>query len=120
MKTILVVDDFASVRFYHESLLKQSGYKTLSARDGMEALALLEKHPVDLVMLDVLMPKMSGTEFLQRVRAMPRFSALPILLVTSEAHMEQLQQLRDTAGVGILPKPILPEALRQEVQRILG
>lgn len=120
MNTILVVDDFASVRFYHESLLKQNGYKTLAARDGNEALTLLEKHPVDMVMLNMLMPKMNGTEFLQKVRALPRFAALPILLVTSEAHLEQTQQLRGAAGVGILPKPILPDTLRKEVQRMLG
>ena len=78
MKTILVVDDLASVRFYHQSLLKQAGYATLSARDGLEAVAVLEKQPVDLVLLDLLMPKMNGTEFLKHLRASARFAALPV------------------------------------------
>ena len=60
MKTILVVDDYASVRFYHMSLLRNAGYNTIAATSGVEALALLQQHIVDLVMLDLVMPNMSG------------------------------------------------------------
>ena len=120
MKTILVVDDLASVRFYHQSLLKQAGYATLSARDGLEAVAGLEKQPVDLVLLDLLMPKMNGTEFLKHLRASARFAALPVLVVTSEPQLDQARELQGTARVSVLHKPLLPETLLAEVRRFLG
>jgi CheY-like chemotaxis protein len=119
MKTILVVDDFASVRFFHQSLLKKAGFATLPAPDGIEALAVLEKQPVDLVVLDLLMPKMSGTEFIARLRAIERFASLPILVITSEAQGEQAKRLQGAPGIGLMAKPILPEALVAEVRRLL-
>jgi CheY-like chemotaxis protein len=119
MKTILVVDDFASVRFFHQSLLKKAGFATISAPDGGEALAALEKQPVDLVVLDLLMPKMSGTEFIQRVRAIGRFASLPVLVITSEAGQEQAKKLAGLPGLKVLAKPILPETFVGEVRRLL-
>jgi CheY-like chemotaxis protein len=120
MKTILVVDDLASVRFYHQNLLKQAGYATQSARDGLEALAVLEKQTVDLVLLDLLMPKMSGFDLLQRLRANARFATLPVLVVTSETQSEQARQLQGAPHLSVLNKPLLPETLLAEVRRYLG
>jgi len=119
MKTILVVDDFASVRFFHQSLLKQAGFATVAAPDGVEALAVLEKRPIDLIVLDLLMPKMNGAEFIQRLRANSRFASLPILVITSEAQNEQAKKLQGTPFIGVMAKPILPEALIREVRRLL-
>jgi len=119
MKTVLVVDDFASVRFFHQSMLEQAGFSTFPAADGVEALAALEKHPVDLIVLDLLMPGMDGIEFIQRIRGNRRFSSLPILVITSEAENEQAQKLRETPGIGVVAKPNLPETLIREVRRLL-
>jgi two-component system chemotaxis response regulator CheY len=119
MKTILVVDDFASVRFFHQSLLKQAGFATLPAPDGVEALAMLEKHPIDLIVLDLLMPKMNGVDFIQRIRADARFAKLPILVITSEAQNEQAKKLQGAPGISVMAKPILPAALIQDVRRLL-
>lgn len=118
MKTILVVDDFASVRFYHETLLRQAGYATVPARDGAEAMASLEKSPVALVLLDLLMPKMNGREFLARIRAMSNYAALPVLLITSETRVEG-SDLQPSENCGVLTKPILPQDLIKEVRRLL-
>ncbi len=120
MNTILVVDDFASVRFYHESLLKQAGYQTLAARDGAEALAALEKHPVELIMLDLLMPNMNGREFMQRVRALPKHAAIPILLITSEAGPDFAAEVKEMKHCALLNKPILPKALIETVRALLA
>jgi CheY-like chemotaxis protein len=122
MKTILVVDDFASVRFYHERLLKQAGYATLGARDGAEAFAQLERNPVDLVMLDMIMPNMNGTQFLQRVRSNQRYTRLPIIIVSTEAQPDIDRGSGDGAcgAVKLLNKPILPDVLLKEVGRLLS
>jgi CheY-like chemotaxis protein len=115
MKTVLVVDDFASVRFYHESVLSHAGYKTAAATDGIDALSVLERTPVQLIMLDLVMPRMTGREFLRQVRA--RHQDIPVLLITSDADKDEAP----TEGVSAtLKKPVLPEQLVAAVTRIIG
>lgn len=119
MKTVLVVDDYASVRFYHLSLLRSAGFQTAAAANGADALALLEKQNVDLVMLDLLMPTMNGREVVRRIRAMPRHVGLPILVVTSEADHADLVDIKVDPACRIMTKPILPATLLQEVNRCI-
>ena len=120
MKTVLVVDDFASVRFYHLSLLRNSGYAPLAATNGTEALVLLEKQPVDLVMLDLVMPTLDGRDVVRRIRAIPRYTTLPVLVITSETQEAELGQLKADPSCRVLVKPILPLALLEEIHRCLG
>lgn len=120
MKTILVVDDYASVRFYHLALLRQAGFTPLGASSGPEALTLLEHQSVDLMMLDLVMPAMSGQEVLRRVRLLPRYAHLPVLVITSESESAALATLPTDPCCHVLHKPILPEALLQAIRRHAG
>ncbi|MBI5380636.1 MAG: response regulator [Opitutae bacterium] len=120
MKTILVVDDFASVRLYHTSFLKQKGYACIDACDGAEALAKLPLQPVDLILLDLVMPKMNGGEFLARLRAMPDYAHTPILAITSEALKERTKEYQQTFGIEALLKPVRPDELLRKVQQFLN
>jgi two-component system chemotaxis response regulator CheY len=120
MKTVLVVDDYASVRFYHMTLLRSAGYTPLAATGGAEALALLDRQSVDLVMLDLVMPSMSGREVVQRIRALPRYVGLPILVITSEADHPELAGIKTDPACRVMTKPILPTVLLQEVHRLIG
>ena len=119
MKTILVVDDFASVRLYHTTFLKQKGYECVAVADGAEALRVLQQRPIDLVLLDMMMPTMDGLEFLTRVRSMPGFADLPILAITSEAQKADTLESQARYGFHVLLKPVLPAALLEQVQRLL-
>lgn len=94
MKTILVVDDVSVCREFVATALQRAGYKTLCAADGVEALAQLEAGPVDLVVLDFVMPKLGGTAFMRAVRADARFPALPVILLTSKNDRESIVQAR--------------------------
>jgi len=120
MKTVLVVDDYASVRFYHLSLLRNAGYNPLAAANGAEAIALVQQQAVDLVMLDLVMPSMSGLEVVRQIRAMPHRTALPILVITSEAQQAEAGPLRTDPACRVLAKPILPADLMQEIKRSIG
>lgn len=110
-KTILVVDDFASVRLYHVNLLRQLGHRALAAADGIEALDILQHNPVDLVLLDMLMPRMDGCEFLAHLRAQPGRAALPVLVITSEGAREDEERFRQAGATGFLVKPTLPDEM---------
>ena len=72
----------------------------------------------ELVLLDLLMPKMNGREFLARIRAMSNYAALPVLLITSETRIEG-SDLQPSENCGVLTKPILPQDLIKEVRRLL-
>lgn len=119
MKTILVVDDFATVRLYHANLLKRLGHATEMAADGEEALEVLRRHRVDLVLLDMLMPRMGGAEFLRKVHALPGYEALPVLVVSSEGNSEQEEALRGAGASGFLRKPAMPQAMVDMLKRFL-
>lgn len=81
--TILIVDDALSCREPIAAGLRLSGYKTLSAGNGQEALDLLAGAPVDLVLLDVAMPVMDGVTALRRIRENPRNANLPVIMLTA-------------------------------------
>jgi len=119
-KTVLVVDDFASVRFYHANLLRQSGYQCLEARDGHEAFDKLRQQRVDLILLDMIMPKMSGEEFIRRIRALREYANIPLLVITSEAVKDSIRQFAGDGPLGFALKPVAPSALLEAARKLLG
>lgn len=120
MKTILVVDDFEVVRLYHSMFLSQKGYRCIPARDGKEALAILRQQRIDLVLLDLVMPNMSGQEVIRHIRAIPELVNLPILAITSEAKRAEETIPRDNRTLRFLLKPVMPDTLAAQVRSLLG
>ncbi len=118
--TILIIDDFASVRLYHTSFLKRKGYHCLGAVDGEEALAKLRENHVDLILLDLVMPGMNGDSFMARLAADARLDALPVLVITSELELAQALFGGGSRPVSVLAKPVMPDALLQSVQQLLA
>lgn len=121
MQHILVIDDFASARLYHSSLLRRMGHTVAEAENGRAALELLRKESFDLILLDLLMPELDGAGFLQQLRALPEGRAgIPVIAVTSEK--EAKEELG--AGMGniaaVLIKPVTPGELRKQVECALG
>jgi len=79
----LVVDDSITVRRVTQRLLERNGMRVLTARDGMDAVALLAEHVPDIILLDIEMPRMDGYEVAAHVRADPRLHGVPIIMITS-------------------------------------
>lgn len=84
MFRILVVEDDPNTRKLMEAVLSQHGYEPVSACDGIEALDMLDKKHVDLILLDIMMPRMDGYEFTEIIRNNPAFGDIPILMVTAK------------------------------------
>ena len=84
MFRILVVEDDRNTRKLREAVLSQHGYEPVSACDGVEALEVLDKKHVDLVLLDIMMPRMDGYEFTEIIRSNPALGDIPILMVTAK------------------------------------
>ena len=101
VRKILIIEDATIVREPLTRLLKSEGFEALQAGDGHEAMAIIETHEVDLILLDVLMPRMDGVRFLEALRANPRFRGTPVIAMTGISDTSRLMRLREL-GVGTI------------------
>ena len=104
MSRILVVDDHAVTREPLARLLRYEGYETVSAANGAEALLAMYDQPADLVLLDLMMPRMDGIEFLTALRSEPRFGQTPVLLMTAVPESSRLDRARALSGIAVIQK----------------
>jgi CheY-like chemotaxis protein len=113
-RPVLVVEDDADVRDALEQVLSEEGYRVHTAQDGVVALEVLEQVPSGfcLIILDVLMPRIDGQEFLDRAR--DRLRDTPVLLFAAGPVSPEL--LSEPCVVGVLPKPVDVDWLLQEVR----
>ena len=112
---VLVVDDSVTVRKVTSRLLERNGMNVLTAKDGIDALAVLEEHTPDLMLLDIEMPRMDGFEVAIQIRNDPRLMRLPIIMITSRTG----QKHRDRAmAIGVndyLGKPYQESVLLESI-----
>lgn len=115
-QTILIVDDDGHIREVIRFALEKAGYVAVEARDGMEALKQIDACAPDLVVLDILMPEMDGTEVCRRIRAR---STLPIVFLTSrDDEIDRILGL-ELGGDDYVTKPFSPRELVARVRAVL-
>jgi PleD family two-component response regulator len=121
LKTIfLVVDDFEPMRKVTSSQLRAMGAGTIvTAGNGAEALRILKKRRVDIVLSDWNMPVMTGLELLKAVRADEKLSHLPFIMITAEAERERITEAIDNGVSDLLVKPYTSECLTTRVEKAL-
>ncbi len=118
--SVLVVDDFSTMRRIVNNLLKQAGFGNVSeAEDGVTALQKLESGRYDFVVSDWNMPNMSGLELLKAVRSSPQLKHLPFLLVTAEARKENIIDAAQAGADGYIVKPFTGDVLSEKIAAIL-
>jgi tubulin-specific chaperone A len=105
-KKILIVDDDVRNSFALSKLLSDKGISVRIAQNGQKALELLAKEPIDLVLMDIMMPVMDGYETTKRIRAQQEFSTLPILALTAKAMKGDREKCLAVGANDYLPKPI--------------
>jgi CheY-like chemotaxis protein len=119
-ETVLFVEDEVALRDLMHRVLTKGGYTVLAAGDGLEALALVEEHshPIDLVVTDVIMPRMSGPELASRLRA--RDPGIRLLYVSGYT-ADQLRSAQTDLGADatLLPKPFTSDGLLRKVREVL-
>lgn len=117
-KTILTVDDAATMRRMVSFTLKSAGHEILEAPDGDIALGVLQTRSVDLVITDVNMPNMSGIELTRRLRALPRFGRTPIILLTTESDPNKKAEGKAAGATGWIVKPFTQDQLLAIVAKL--
>ena len=108
MKRILVVDDDTDTLNFLKVLLQQQGYEILTARDGSEALSLLETQPVNLILTDVAMPSLNGYQLCQRVKNAtdPRLMLTPVIMMSGRSLDSDIRYAKSLGADDYLIKPL--------------
>ena len=119
-KRVLVVDDDRVIQQLLEVNLELEGYEVVAtASDGAEALDKIAKLNPDLVILDIMMPKMDGLEVCRQLKLNPKFSSLPIVLLSARAQDLDVREGLDVGASAYLTKPFDPVELLEVVGRLL-
>lgn len=118
-KTILLVDDSASVRQVAGIALRRAGYETVEAANGKEALAFLNGPRLNLIISDINMPVMNGIEFLKAVKQHPTSKFTPVIMLTTEAGDDMKQQGKAAGAKAWVVKPFQPQILLDAVAKLI-
>jgi chemosensory pili system protein ChpA (sensor histidine kinase/response regulator) len=118
-KLIMVVDDSVTVRKVTSRFLEREGFRVITAKDGVEALQLLQDHMPDVMLLDIEMPRMDGFEVAKNIRGTSRLRHIPIIMITSrtgEKHREHALELGVNKYMG---KPYQEDLLLGNIQELM-
>ncbi len=119
-KKILIVDDEQNIIISLEFLVNQAGYEYRIAHDGQEALAFMAEFEPDLVLLDVMMPKINGFEVCRRIRENPDWQAVKIIMLTAKGREVEVTKGLALGADSYVIKPFSTKELMAEIQGVLG
>jgi CheY-like chemotaxis protein len=119
-KRVLLVEDDKFLRRACEKSLRQQGFNVATAVDGEDALRAIQAEPPDLILLDILMPKVTGTEVLRTLKSDERTRAIPVLILTNSSQESDVREIEKLGAAGYRVKSNLSlEELGNEVRHLL-
>ncbi len=118
-KRILVVDDEIYIVHILEFSLTMEGYSVLTASDGEEALRIIEQERPDLVVLDIMMPKLDGYEVCRRLRQDEQFRSLPVILLSAKGRPIDREAGLGAGADDYITKPFSPRKLLEKMRELL-
>lgn len=116
-QTVMLVDDDPQLRHVVSMFFELEGYNVVQARDGREAIAMLAEYVPDVILLDLMMPDVSGIEVCQHVRGDRRLKEIPVVVFTA-AEMKE-EELRAAGADRFITKPYSLEGLRRVVRALI-
>lgn len=118
-KTILIVDDSASLRQVVNIALKGAGYDVVEACDGKDALGKLDGRKIHLVISDVNMPNLDGIGFVKQLKANPSYKFTPVIMLTTEAGEGKKQEGQQAGAKAWVVKPFQPQQMLDAVSKLV-
>ncbi len=119
-KTIMTVDDSPSVRQMMSLALRQAGHTVIEACDGRDALAKLSQPaPVHMIITDLNMPNLDGISLIGKVRAMPAYRFVPIIMLTTETQPEKKMAGKAAGATGWMVKPFTSAQIHSVIAKVL-
>jgi two-component system chemotaxis response regulator CheY len=119
MKRILTVDDSASIRQMVSFTLRNEGYEVVEAVDGKDGLGKAGGEKFDLIITDLNMPNLDGTQMITAIRKLPAGMFVPILMLTTESQAEKKDAARKAGATGWIVKPFDAKQLIAVVQKLV-
>ncbi len=120
MAKIVVADDDTDIRELVVFKLRQSGHDVVPVGDGAAAVEACQNEDPDMVVLDVMMPGMSGLDAARALRADPRFASLPVIMLTARAQESDIEQGFEAGADDYVVKPFSPRELASRVAAVLA
>lgn len=118
-KTILIVDDSASLRQVVAIALKTAGYDVMEASDGRDALAKLNGQKINLIISDLNMPNMDGISLVKAVKQLPNYRFTPVIMLTTESQQQKKTEGQLAGAKAWVTKPFQPEQLIAAVGKLI-
>lgn len=119
-KTILIAEDSPSVRKFITLALKIKGYRVIPTQDGMEALEVLAKEKIDLLITDLNMPNIDGLKLIRTIRQDVEYKDMPIIILSSLAKDEDINAGLEAGANSYLIKPFNTKRIQYEVAKYIG
>jgi chemosensory pili system protein ChpA (sensor histidine kinase/response regulator) len=117
---VLIVDDSLSVRSSLSQLMSDGGYQVVTARDGLEAVNMLEQEAPDVVLTDLEMPRMNGLDLVGYIRNSAQWNPLPVVMITSRTMAKHRQQAEQAGVNSYITKPFTEDEVLASVDRQLS
>ena len=116
---VLIVDDFSTMRRIVRNILRQLGFNNVvEADDGTTAWDTINREKIDFIVSDWNMPKMTGIELLRKVRSSEQYADTPFLMVTAEAHQENIIEAVQAKVSNYIVKPFTADTMKQKIDKI--
>ena len=119
-KKILVVDDTKDILLVVSRRLQSWGYEALTADTGEEGIRLAETHLPDLILLDIMMPKMKGRDVCARLKANPKTAPIPVIFLTALGLADHIKAGMDLGAEDYIIKPFDPDELKNRISVVLA
>jgi twitching motility two-component system response regulator PilH len=120
MKTILCADDSLTALTMHQMILKSHGYRVVTAQDGFEAVTKASAELPDLILMDVVMPRMTGFEAVKQIRAAVNTKGIPVIMVTTRAEPKVIETCFLAGCNDYVNKPVDGAILLSKVRALVG
>ena len=118
-KTVMIIDDSASIRMVVTIALKRAGYDVLEANDGEDALNKLRGQKIHLIVCDINMPNMDGISFLKAVKQNQSYRFTPIIMLTTESQEAKKQEGRAAGAKAWIVKPFKPDQMLAAIEKLI-
>jgi CheY-like chemotaxis protein len=120
-KKVLIVDDDAFLSGIYATKLELEGFAVVSARDGEEGLKVALKEKPDMILMDVLMPKLDGFEALKRLKADPETKAIPVIMLSNLGQKEDVEKgMQEGAADYLIKAHFVPAEAVEKIKKVLG